>query len=121
VHGHVHFARLAAGDSPGAPEPDLGHRSVCGHGGAQLSAGRAAAARRRPRAGARAQRAAGSGGRAKSTTGSNRRGVRGMATNGATGVAAPVVVAQDLMKHYGPVAALDGFSLTVPAGMIYGL
>lgn len=32
----------------------------------------------------------------------------------------PVVVAQSLVKHYGSLAALDGLSLRVPRGSIYG-
>ncbi len=32
----------------------------------------------------------------------------------------PVVVAQSVVKHYGSLAALDGLSLSVPRGSIYG-
>jgi ABC-2 type transport system ATP-binding protein len=37
------------------------------------------------------------------------------------GADAPAVVVRDLKKHYGPVAAVDGVSLTIPQGQIFGL
>jgi ABC-2 type transport system ATP-binding protein len=37
------------------------------------------------------------------------------------GAEAPAVVVTDLMKRYGPVNAVDGVSLTIPRGQIFGL
>ncbi|MGC2583155.1 MAG: ATP-binding cassette domain-containing protein, partial [Acidobacteriaceae bacterium] len=32
----------------------------------------------------------------------------------------PVILTRSLLKHYGNIAALDGLSLSVPRGSIYG-